>query len=727
MNETGSPATTGVARLRHVDLALGAWRPHEAANQLAGTLGVALPPAPVIGQHPLDGGDAAAAGAPGILHAHEAARRTAAALPANAAVVVFAPRFGLPLRQDNEWFFLFLKRRGVSIVLTGDEVAPTVISQSVFERRRAIEEPRIGSAPTDLSAEQRRILRFFPGLLPRSLASELGVSVGSAMLVPAGLDHLLIPPGYRDTDPRDAAGDLDGLADLEALDDGLKALAQSFCTAHFADDVVLSTLAEAAAGAGLLDLAHDLAERARQVARTPEAMATADIGRMKMWRSEGLHGDILAVPPPSRQASEASRKALERLKLEAAVAIGDFETAGPGLAPLEQRLLAKGPLATKDLVLLDEVATARAAAGETDDALALAEAAQDVLAREPEADHRLVFRNAVGRARIHIQRREPDLSRVALDTAFAKSVGVRGFAEIVEMNALRASGEPDQTVPAAKQAWLRAALAWLAFEPPEALSLGAIRSVLGPTGFVRSRLDLDISETLADRMAAAWPDVEIRQGDQYPAFRAATATHRPAKLLGCDGACVLWGNTTDTAPVYVRSRIRLVRLVHAVLATLCPAMPDPGKGVFLVDDNGGVDIVATRDEALSLALRTRVDEAVFGTESIALDAAGRSRMTGGLFVRLSPAIVAIEGERDRLSLRFRRSQADTVVTGREAAAIDSLRNERRMSLGSLAVLVGETMVNAERLYREIEASGYVRVEVGSAEESTEPPRSSAAP
>ncbi len=310
-----------------------------------------------------------------------------------------------------------------------------------------------------------------------------------------------------------------------------------------------------------------------------------------------------------------------------------------------------------------------------------------------------------------------------LDRAFATSAGLRSLGEVVEMNVLRASAEADPTSPAAQLAWLRATLAWLAFGPPEAAPAGIVAILLGEgADYVRARLDIDISETIADRMAAAWPRIEAELGGEYPAVLVMTEAVRPKRVLGGSGASIGWMESSDAAPTYVRPRVRLVRLVEAALATLCPALADLDRGVFLVDTNLGLDIPATRDEALSVALRTKADELVFGTEHVPLDAGARARIANGLVVRLSDTVVIGDGD-DRLSCRFRRHRPEAALAADQAEAIAPLRDNPRMPLATLAVLLGRTLADTERLYRAIEALGILRIVV----ENSGAPAAEAAP
>ena len=114
-------------KLRFVDLVLGAWRPREAATQLAAALGIALRPgldadperpAITLGR---DAIDVAATGDPVAFLVHDDAVRIARALPsAGAIVAVLTPRYTRAVGVLNDWLFFFLRRFGVSLAAIGD-------------------------------------------------------------------------------------------------------------------------------------------------------------------------------------------------------------------------------------------------------------------------------------------------------------------------------------------------------------------------------------------------------------------------------------------------------------------------------------------------------------------------------------------------------------------------------------------------------------------------------
>src|SRR5580704_16733880 len=110
-----------------VDLSLGAWRPREAAFQLGVETGVELASLSIDepDRTAMSSGvrsiDVAARGDPLVMTAFDDAARIGPALPGGGMVVVLAPGHGLPIRAENEWFFIFLRRHGLAVALVGDD------------------------------------------------------------------------------------------------------------------------------------------------------------------------------------------------------------------------------------------------------------------------------------------------------------------------------------------------------------------------------------------------------------------------------------------------------------------------------------------------------------------------------------------------------------------------------------------------------------------------------
>jgi hypothetical protein len=711
---TGAATDEVLRRARIVDLSLGAWRAREAARQLAAATGAAL--ARLDGDAEMDDGgrqgatiDLAARGDPLVTTACEDAARIGAAVAGASLVAVIAPRRGLPLRAENEWFFAFLRRLGLTIALIGDDV-PGVLGKSPFERRRGLAAPEIPAGAPEPSREQRRLLRLFPGLLPRALAGRLGIDAAAAGLVAAGPAHFLIPPGWRDRDPAACARDFDAMAAIEAADPGLQALAQLFCTAHFAEAPVLVALSRRAERDGSLEIARDLAERAREVARRVDDIALAERRRLEIALAEHRYADVVAAPEPSRQVAAATREGFRRLKAVAAVRTGTVAPGEPPLAGLLTRIKAGERLDGRDLHLLADAAEARLAADDPGGAFALASAVEAALAADPRHDRHAAFLVALTLARIHRLRGDQADYQAALDRAFATSLGARSLHEVLEMNVLAAAGVEDAGSATARLALLRAGLVWLALEPSEGLARSAMVAILGREA-PRWQLDTEISDALGQALEAAWPDLVPTARQRLPAIRAADPRLVAAAMLAGEGAAVLWSPEGGNGAANTRARHHLIRLVLAGLATLQPQVEGLDGGTVLVDTNLGIDIPRTRAEALGAALRARARDFRFAADAITLDDELRPRFAADLQVRLAPIVAAIEEGPDGAVAVFHRHLRPRKLLPAELSLVAPCREATAgVTLAALATRLGKSLADAEADARNLERDGVIRLD-----------------
>ncbi|HET7716286.1 MAG TPA: hypothetical protein VFK86_11725, partial [Bauldia sp.] len=345
-------------------------------------------------------------------------------------------------------------------------------------------------------------------------------------------------------------------------------------------------------------------------------------------------------------------------------------------------------------------------------------------------DERVVFLAAMNIAALARERRDRAEERQALAAAFATSAGARSLGEIVHMNVAVARAEDDPASPAARSAWLRAALAWLAFEPVEAFPVAAVDVVLGTVSVPKPHIDQAISEALLAAIGGAAGDAAAanRAAGTLPAVRVSGGTAiAPDAAIGGPGVTVLCSRQRAEGQALSQPRETLLGVVWAALRELCPAAE--GFGTILVDGNLGLDLPATRDQAVGLALRAGVTEVLYGDERLAIDAATRPRLAADLRVGLSPTVAAIvaaaadpgsaaSGESGligapggALLVRFRRHLAATTVSGSDADLLAHIRDRGRMPLGSLAVLQGMPLAETERLLRGLEARRIVRVDV----------------
>jgi hypothetical protein len=343
-------------------------------------------------------------------------------------------------------------------------------------------------------------------------------------------------------------------------------------------------------------------------------------------------------------------------------------------------------------------------------ALGLAEAIQAALARAPQIDCGLVAVNALTLARIHARLGDRDAQRASFERAFAASRGSRSLAEVIEMNALLASAESDTRSAASRLAWLRAALAWLAFDPPEGLSVGAISAVLGRHEVARTQLDQAVSEAIGDALGRAWPELGERSLETPPVFRAGAGALENARMFAGPGAAVLWTAGADTDRPYQGPRLRLVGRVVAALVDVCTAVGAAGQGRIVVDTNLGIDVPRTRAEALSVALRARATEFVFDNETIFLDEGMRPRFAADLRVSLSPMVARFDSGDERVGIDFRRRLPSTELLGDDAKLVQRIAGAA-VTLGELGRELDRPIEALEEALRRLEAARILRLDL----------------
>ena len=418
----------------------------------------------------------------------------------------------------------------------------------------------------------------------------------------------------------------------------------------------------------------------------------------------------MAKADPSERAPAEAKLGLKRFRAWAEVTLGTATAAERDLAAPLAALAAGETLPADDLLILDAHANARLTSGDGPGALALAEAIATTLTRAPQAERRLAVINAMTLARIHRNLDDRDAERASFERAFAASRGVRSLAEMIEMNVAVASAESDPRAPASRLARLRAALAWLVLDPPEGLSLNAISAVLGRPDVSRTQIDQAVSEALADALGKAWPELAGKTVPAPPAIRLASRAFEPARVFAGPGVAVLWAAGGEPDGAEQRRRPRLVGLVTAALVDICPALAEAGQGTILVDTNLGVDVPATRPEALSVALRARAKEFVFDNETIFLDEGMRPRFAADLRVSLSPTVARLDSGNDGVTVNFRRRSPPTVLVGEDARLVQRIAGAP-VALGELGRELDRPIDAIEEALRRLEAAGIVRLDL----------------
>ena len=701
----------------YVDLLLGAWRPREAALQLAVALDIQLPPEALTDPETTDIAmtvgaiDIAAKGDAAINQAWSDAALIAGKIPEGATIVVLAPRFGQPLRADNEWLFVFLRRLEQELTYIGDEPAMTATGKAPFQPSRDIGEPDWPARPPAVMPEHQRLLRLFPGLLPRAIATRAGLDLEA--LVPVGATHFLIPAVCRDTDPRDCPRDFDALEEIEAEDDGFKALAQTFCTSHFADPDALMSLGRRHFKSGSRDLARHLVMRARTLAGDPASVAATDLMLREMDFCEGKFAEIVAAPRLSPRAPAGTRERMRALRDAARLETGDLIDSAGLVNSTLKRLGADKPIEAGDILCLERIVEARRRAGDSEGALSLAASIAAALGPAgPKADQRLVFANAMSLAGLHTARGAFEAASREIERGFATSLGARDISDIFLMNVMCARAEPIAVSPAAARCWLRAGLIWLCHQPREGWGRTAVEAVLGSVDILRPEFDNDMSNALASALAAAWPSLASAEPGRLPSLLP-PASVQPAtaqSIYAGPGAAVIWTGHAFTAPPPTSARAALTRLVCAALGEICPPFRGVDSGTITIDTNLGTDIPDNRQAALTVALRSTVEDFWFGEDITRLDSRERNRLGESLEVRLSPVVGEISEVEEGIVVRFKRYLPSLTLAGTEARLVGQLRNGRSYRLTPLSLIDGIDPAELEPILRRLETARIVRIE-----------------
>jgi len=669
-----------------VDLLLGAWRARQAAREAAAQLGIELPPGHDRAASIISAGvDREARGEPTVLTAFDDARRVAAALSPGAEVVVLLPRFGLPLRDENDWFLRFLARQGATVRRTG---AGEGLSAGLAGRRASGDD-----------ATLRSLLRFFPGLVANAFAERIGLDPNGAGLIAQTGGLWLIPPDCRDADPAGASAEIDRLARLDVADAGLMAFVQSFGGNLFIDPPRLAVVADQAFRDGSSEVALALLARARSGARSTVAAAEVDLAAFGISIFEHQFDAVAAAPDPSSRVPDELRRQILELRdwarimtggaLDDAATAGDPETADPA----------------RRLYQLNIRALARFKAGDRDGAMALEQEIAAALDQRVVEDDRLAFINAINLARLY--RAMGDWSRYTqqVDRAFATSDGVRSESETIQREVMRAAVPDAQAPGAGRAAWLRACLTWLALSPPEALGVRAARAILGSAAGDRCDLPERVTTALLAKLRAAWPDLSAGDGPVPVFVGADTAAVKPAGLIGGLGAALLW--SSDSAPLRVASSDDelLSRLTLAAFAEIA-GVPLPEANSWIVDHNLGEGIPETVADAVALGWRHSVRSAVFAGGDFAH--LWRSGAIPAATAALSPAVALVAPVESGVEVAFRRHRSPVLLFG-PAAALALMCAAGPQPLAAIATEAGLGLADVLAVLRQLESDRVVRL------------------
>lgn len=622
---TADPATAMNTTI-HVDLAMGAWSPGHAAGEIAAQLGISLPeygdPAEenIINR----GVDREARGDGTLIAALDAARRIAAAMPMGATIALARPRFGLPMRTENRALLRYLARLGVAIAC----VAPG----------------------RDAADDLPQTARVYPGLIPPRILAAMGVAPEHPALCATADGRFAIDPAARTIDPHACPLLIDRLAAFEGGDARLFAFCQYLGSPLFVDAPKLAGAAQAAVQQSA-DLALDLAAKARACARTPIDIATAELQLQGIRIFLHRFDAVAAMPDPSPRLPAALRRELYTLRGWGKVMTGD-------VAEAERCFAAGSEDADEDATRTDALygrniaALARFRAGDVAGARAIEEAIAEDLAAQDDPDPQLCFVNALNLARLARAAGDDDYYRTALARAFATSDNVRSLSEIIQLNWLRGEAIAAADPAGAGQSWLRAAFAWLALEPVEALSIRAVRALFGMTPIPPARIDAAGSALIAARLEAAWPAVAPIALDTLP--QVLLSDDVPCwsidGMVAIDGVAI--GRSQRHRPMLPRARatLTLASRAFAILTAGQGTPADIAAGSWIIDAATGCDVRADAvDQAASRWRHGLINDAT------------------DLRVGIGPAIRSAKAGARGITLRFNRHRPPITLTGDEAA------------------------------------------------------------
>ncbi|CAN5392568.1 hypothetical protein BH10PSE14_BH10PSE14_20820 [soil metagenome] len=623
------------------DLAMGAWSAGHAAHEIAAQLGITLDArdddadASTINR----GVDREARGDGTLIAAFDAARRIAAAMPRDGRIVLIRPCFGLPMRADNRALLRYLTQLGIVV--------------------RCLPRARENQVAIDLP----ELARVHPGLIEPRVLATMGVADDHSALIRTADGRFCVDPAVRDIDPRRKPMLIDRLSAFEGGDARLFAYCQCLGSPLFVESPRLAAAAQATVQ-GAADLALDLAAKARACARTAIEVAQCDLHLQGMRIFLHRFDAVAAMPNPSPRLPEPLRQELFTLRGWGKVMTGDVAEA--------ERCFAESGDSEADATGLygrNIAALARFKAGDIVGARAIEEAIADDLLAQDDPDQQLCFVNALNLARLGRASGDDEYYRAAVARAFATSDNVRSISEIIQLNWLEGEALAVIDPARARLSWLRSALAWLALQPPEALSIRALRALLGHAAVPPRRIDARGAAQIAARLAAAWPGVLPLVLDEVPQVRL--SDDAPAlpltKIIAIDGAAL--GCSAERRPMLPRAPEILALAAHAfaIIASEAGTTLHPAAGSWTIDAVNGCDVRAGRGDVV----------ASHWLRGLAVDAAG-------VTVGIGPAVRSAVAGPHSVALRFKRHRPPLTLFGGHADLFAAITAAGRTPVDALS-------------------------------------------
>jgi len=666
-----------------VDLSLGGWRARQAATELAAQVDQTLDdtepyqaqslfdsPASIVGA----GIDAEARGRREVLIAYQDACRLAPLL-AHRCVAVFAPRFGLPWRPENSWFFRFARQLQPTLQLqfvtdhdaTPDDVLPKAWLSSAGGS--PVPEPEGAPEPWSL----------WPGLIPGEAAAALA-SAGRLDHTYALAGNLLLVDPSRRVDPRVVARDLfDRMA--SQIGDAPSARAYFIYRGNnlFVDALQLAEHAWAEFANGGMDIALDWLDRAVLCSKTPIEKAVCQSQAQGMRIALGRYREAAAIPDPASSLPDHLRQFLRQTKGWGMVMSNDAAGADGYLQPLIAAV-PESPEDIEQLYLLNIYALVCVRRGDDDAALALEQRIRRAHEGLEFPDARLGYVNALNTARLYRRRGETGDALRLFREAFATTEGVRTEAELIYMNVVLAGCQDGED---AARCWLRAALHWVSAQVPEALLGLRLLTALGCYPLPEDKDGVDV---VSDALARRLPQSDSIEHIDAPAFQRLAAAPGNADecraVVGGEG----WGVVLSSRPVRQRlpstGHRRLRALLWNRICSEVPADSLHAVSAVFIDDRYGRELPTSVAGLMESALRTGCRLVVHDGRVVSLSADQHQRLQSQAVIGMGPAVAQLRLTEPDPQVEYRRYLPARSLSADEVGVLNAWRPE--MTYGELA-------------------------------------------
>lgn len=670
----------GQHRLLVADLSLGPGRGFQAARDLFVQLGLPWPEAKSSQLKHKDrlsyagliaqGIDSEARGDAVVLRALDAARQILSALGAvKSVLIVLAPRFSNDWHAEDIWLlrFLIAARDGLDGTLivcpsAGDPNLPSCLQPNWLAppQHEAIDDkksevPLVALVPGVVSAEVLELL---------AADESFGIPLsGGARLVPFEMRQL--------PSPRLAARH-DRLSQIAADISWLKAYAHLHGQNLFADCGALSQEAWLQYAEGGGSHAIRLMKRAWDCARSLNERGQIEVQLQGMRIALHRFAEADAAPDANPALPPQLRQFLQMTRGWAAVMAGKPADGYRLLNDL--RLSTEGDaVGPETLYLFNILALSLSRIGRADEAVALERQIEQANSALDARDWQLHYVNAINMARLFRMQGDLDLAQRYYDAAFATCDGGRSASDLIYRNAcLGRLAEHRKDIEAARQAWLRAALHFVACDAPEAISDRCARMIV-----TQQHRHLDPVEALAaslsEHLAAVsglppqsgeLPDRQAADVSDAPVFARWQDSMQADEIVGGPG----WSVVSSSQAVVQAFDGPAHRILRRRLNDIIRRSPGAARlthaACWLVDDRCGREMPVDAREQAEAGIRCGVGWTTYGNSGVELGPNIRDRLERESLLRVGALVARCVPQDISMRIEFRRYLGTLVVHDR---------------------------------------------------------------